>query len=195
MGNKLEKLPEKEVQFLRMHTNFDKTRIKESYKEYLKISPKALMGLSTFKEYLRQFFGDEADSFAHHYFRVIDKDNSGNINFAEFLLYLSNESDPNIFCKIRLMFELFDIDGDGRIEKKEMAEIFKIALKMTEEDREDGLAAHKLTQKLFEDYDKGKEFLTQNEFTDMFLENRILFKNFPVLSSTLFTEVCMDPNK
>lgn len=66
---------------------------------------------------------------------------------------------------------------------------------MTEEDKEDGLAAHKLTQKLFEDYDKGKEFLTQNEFTDMFLENRILFKNFPVLSSSLFTEVCVDPNK
>lgn len=91
-----------------------------------KISPDALMNLTTFKHYLRQFFTEDMDNFANHYFRVIDKDNSGNIDFREFLMYLSNESDRNVFCRIKIMFDLFDIDGDERITKEEMTEMFKV---------------------------------------------------------------------
>jgi hypothetical protein len=46
------------------------------------------MDLKTFKEFLHGFFQEKTENFADHYFRNINKDKNGKINFREFLLYL-----------------------------------------------------------------------------------------------------------
>jgi len=85
------------------------------------------MELQTFKDFLQGFFQEKDCNFAEHYFRNIDKDNSGKINFREFLLYLSAERSSNPFDRITWMFDLFDMDGSGCIDKKEMTAIFEVS--------------------------------------------------------------------
>lgn len=84
------------------------------------------MELQTFKDFLQGFFQENDGNFAEHYFRNIDKDKSGKINFREFLLYLSAERSSNPFDRITWLFDLFDIDGSGFIDRKEMVELFKV---------------------------------------------------------------------
>ena len=84
------------------------------------------MELQTFKDFLQGFFQEKDCNFAEHYFRNIDKDNSGKINFREFLLYLSAERSSNPSDRITWLFDLFDIDGSGFIDRKEMVEMFKV---------------------------------------------------------------------
>jgi neurocalcin delta len=88
--------------------------------------PDGYMELQTFKDFLQGFFQENDCNFAEHYFRNIDKDNSGKINFREFLLYLSAERSSNPFDRITWLFDLFDIDGSGFIDRKEMVEMFKV---------------------------------------------------------------------
>ena len=57
---------------------------------------------------------------------------------------------------------------------------------MTEDDPKEQ-AVEKLTNDLFMEYDKGTDYLTYARFKDMFLENRALFKDFPILSNLLMT--------
>ena len=84
------------------------------------------MDLKTFKEFLHGFFQENVENFAEHYFRNIDKDKTGKINFREFLLYLSAEGSTNLYDRITWLFDLFDINGNGSIDRKEMVDIFKV---------------------------------------------------------------------
>ena len=84
------------------------------------------MDLKTFKEFLHGFFQENVENFAEHYFRNIDKDKTGKINFREFLLYMSVEGSTNPYDRITWLFDLFDINGNGSIDRKEMKDIFKV---------------------------------------------------------------------
>ena len=86
------------------------------------------MDLKTFKEFLYGFFQEKNENFAGHYFRNINKGKTGKINFREFLLYLSVEGSTSISDRIRWFFDLFDIDGNGSMDRKEMVEIFKVTI-------------------------------------------------------------------
>lgn len=86
------------------------------------------MHLKTFKELLYGFFQEKTENVADHYFRNINKDKTGKIKFREFLLYLSVEGSTSISDRIKWFFGLFDIDGNGSIDRKEMVEIFKVSI-------------------------------------------------------------------
>ena len=84
------------------------------------------MDFHDFKNFLSGLINDSNENLADHYFRVMDKDENGKINFKEFLLYLSSQGSTYPFERLGWLFELFDIDGNGKIEKKEMVEIYKV---------------------------------------------------------------------
>lgn len=46
------------------------------------------------------------------------------------MLFLSSEGTVNILDRIAWLFDLFDIDGNGSIDRKEMVEIFKVFITM-----------------------------------------------------------------
>jgi Ca2+-binding EF-hand superfamily protein len=87
------------------------------------------MDLKTFKEFLHGFFQEKTENFADHYFRNINKDKNGKINFREFLLYLSVKGSTSTYDRIKWFFGLFDIDGNGSIDREEMVEMFKVSIK------------------------------------------------------------------
>ena len=81
-----------------------------------------------FIEVYSGFFPDgNADEFCTHVFRTFDKDNSGIIDFNEFLLAINITSSGKPEEKLNWAFQMYDIDGNGTIEKKEMEEIIKVS--------------------------------------------------------------------
>ena len=70
------------------------------------------------------------DQFCEHVFRSFDKDNSGKIDFKEFLLAINITSGGNPSQKLNWAFAMYDIDGNGTIEKNEMVEIIKVSINL-----------------------------------------------------------------
>ena len=116
--------------------------------------------------YKRVFRKGEAGQFTEFVFRTFDKDNSGSIDFREFLLALSVTRRGTSHKKLEWVFSVYDLNGDGLITKMEMLDVVKAMQKMHPGKGSDVTPEEKVDQ-IFELMDKnGDEQLSMNEFTD-----------------------------
>ena len=63
---------------------------------------------------------DQADTLQQKAFGQFDKHNDGNVNFRDFLMVVHLTSNGSAEDKLRTMFSLYDLDGNGSIEASEM---------------------------------------------------------------------------
>lgn len=76
--------------------------------------------------YSEFFPNGNAEGFCEHVFRTFDTDSGGTIDFKEFLLAINITSSGRVSDKLNWAFSMYDIDGNGTIEKSEMVQIIKV---------------------------------------------------------------------
>src|SRR6218665_52279 len=89
--------------------------------------PNGQLTRDKFLEVYSSFFPQgNADKFCEHVFRTFDSDNSGKIDFKEFLQAINITSSGRPEQKLEWAFNMYDVNGDGTIEPHEMAEIIGV---------------------------------------------------------------------
>ena len=135
MGNTDGKLKTKDLETLRIDTEFTDNELKEWYQWYRGIlldMPNGRMDVEEFKKiYNRMFPSGVDDRYAEHVFRSFDKNKDGQIDFREFVISISITSRGTLEQKLQWAFKVYDIDEDGYITRKEMLEIVKAIFKMS----------------------------------------------------------------
>ena len=179
MGNKSSrsknknKLPSKTLSSLCKTTNFKKDEVKLLWDHFCTISQSGnkdlLIDLKEFKEAV----GFRGSKYVSRMFQLFDADSDGTIDFNEFVKALSTLSDRGTLDeKLALSFLIYDADGDGKISRTELSDIFKACL--TENDL-------KLTEEQVSGYvdftfknlkTADKNFITQAEYNSFVKESQ-----------------------
>ena len=95
--------------------------------QFQKDCPSGQLTRAKFLEVYSSFFPQgNAEKFCEHVFRTFDADNSGRIDFKEFLLAINITSTGKPEQKLEWAFQMYDVNGDGTIEPSEMAEIIGV---------------------------------------------------------------------
>lgn len=132
---KMQKLRPDAIAELQRHEDVDLSRkeIEEWYAEYETNLDEGFTKLTVNvfqKIYNRVFIGD-ASTFAYHLFRSFDLDGDGYVDFKEFIIGLCVSGSKNLDKKVNWAFKMYDINGNGKISKKEMITILDAIYKMT----------------------------------------------------------------
>jgi len=99
------------------------------FKQFKKETPNGVINQEEFREVMKQM--GVLDGFLQDLiFNVFDDNKDGSINFQEFVTALSvmTRGDPNE--KLEFAFSMYDLDGNGFIDKEEMTQIMEAFYKL-----------------------------------------------------------------
>ncbi|CAF0956195.1 unnamed protein product [Adineta steineri] len=140
------KLTKADLAFLEENTEFTREQITEWYEGFILDCPTGELTKKKFIQVYRQFFPNgQAEAFCTHIFRTFDADNSGKIDFKEFLMAINitgkllfdifrifylNEyqnylAKGNPEKKLKWAFKMYDIDSNGSVDRQEMLRIIE----------------------------------------------------------------------
>ncbi|CAD5115075.1 DgyrCDS4091 [Dimorphilus gyrociliatus] len=175
------KLSKEDLDFLLTNTNFNKRQIKQWYKGFMRDCPSGQLTRKKFLEVYSGFFPEgNAEKFCEHVFRTFDSDNSGRIDFKEFLLAINITSAGKPEEKLEWAFQMYDINGDGTIDVKEMVEIITaiynmVSSSLAQNNPED--TPERRTAEIFDKMDENKDgVLSKEEFIKGCMNDQFLYQ-------------------
>lgn len=66
--------------------------------------------------------------FTERVFQIFDKDNSGSISLQEFIDAMHQFAGQSPEAKIKFLFKVYDIDGDGLIQHRELQHVMRACM-------------------------------------------------------------------
>nr|XP_023681677.1 guanylyl cyclase-activating protein 1 isoform X1 [Paramormyrops kingsleyae] len=123
------------------------------YKKFLTECPSGQLTLHEFK----QFFGlrgldPNASAYIEQMFRTFDMNKDGTIDFMEYVAALSLVMRGKMEHKLRWYFRLYDVDGNGCIDRHELLNIIK-AIRAINGNETQEVSVEEFTNRVFEKID------------------------------------------
>lgn len=173
-------LSEEEIRLLLQNTKLDRKEINDLHANFLQTCP---TGRMTKKDFLRFFKEvhpaqnkrEKADKFCDYVFNVIDRKKKGYISFEDFVLCLSLTSHGDFREKCEFAFKLYDLDRDGKLNKKEMTKVLTALYDLSGIENRKGENApakkvdeivKKINQKHYPGVSKPPSYITREQFID-----------------------------
>jgi Ca2+-binding EF-hand superfamily protein len=121
----------------------------------------------------------KSDKFCARIFTIFDRNKDNFLDFEEFLRAIKITMSNNVKDKLKCAFEIYDLKGDGKIDKKEMKKILNHIYDMLGEDnkqlRHRSKFADKKVDLIFEKFDLDRdESLSLDEFISGCLRDEYL---------------------
>ena len=121
----------------------------------------------------------KSDKFSVRIFSIFDEDGDDSLDFAEFMRAIRVTMDGNVQDKLKCAFAIYDLKGDGKIDKKEMKKVLNQIYDMFGEDsrtlRRRAKIADKKVDLIFDKFDvDGDNSLSLDEFVNGCLKDEHL---------------------
>ncbi|KAK1152241.1 guanylyl cyclase-activating protein 1 [Acipenser oxyrinchus oxyrinchus] len=148
--------------------------IHQWYRKFMTECPSGQLTLYEFK----QFFGlkdlsPSASAYIEHMFETFDVNKDGYIDFMEYVAALSLVLKVKVEKKLKWYFRLYDMDGNGSIDRGELLNIIK-AIRAINGCKHD-MTAEEFTNMVFEKIDINRDGeLSMEEFLDEVQKDELL---------------------
>ncbi|CAF1219324.1 unnamed protein product [Rotaria sp. Silwood1] len=134
------KLSPTQIEYLKTRTRMNKHEIQIWFDKFHEDCPDGLLTQKQFIDMYNQAFPNgDATQYAKRVFVTFDKDNSGKIDFNEFLLAMDLFENGDLDEKLHYAFDLYDFDKNGILTKSEIETIIKMVLSLRGESNNDRL--------------------------------------------------------
>ncbi|XP_018429276.1 PREDICTED: S-modulin [Nanorana parkeri] len=184
MGNSKSGALSKEIlEELQLNTKFTQEELCTWYQSFLKECPSGRISEKQFERIYSKFFPDaDPKAYAHHVFRSFDANSDGTLDFKEYMIAIHMTSSGKANQKLEWAFSLYDVDGNGTINKKEVLEIITAIFKMINAENhkhlpEDENTPEKRTNKIWDYFGKkDNDKLTEGEFIQGIVQNKEILR-------------------
>merc|ERR1719270_3362237 len=109
-----------DVTYLLENTTFDEYDIREWFREFIKDCPDGVLTKEKAIQIYSTLGMTSIDDLVNNIFSVFDRDCDGVLSFREFLVATHETASGSPQQKLRWQFRLYDKDGSGSVELKEM---------------------------------------------------------------------------
>jgi len=161
MGNKNGKpvLSEANLKSLVQTSGLTEEEVKFAFDEYVAAHPNGEMSKKDFGLMMQKALPKKAAAkMDDHVFRVYDKDNSGTIDFVEFMVVYQIMADGSPEEVLRQIFCVFDVNQDGSINQKEMKRLVKdMMLLIKDVDNPEQATKDMIASSAFKEMDKNED--------------------------------------
>ncbi|KAL7672940.1 hypothetical protein ACOME3_007816 [Neoechinorhynchus agilis] len=172
-------LSEQDMQLLIENTNLTRKQINELYDSFLEDCPTGLINRKKFTFlFKRHYPTGHVDNFCRFLFQAFDYDKKGTIDFVEFMVVMCLMLYGEPKEKLKLFFDVYDIDKNGSIAEAELEEIVKALYDFFgEENRRGENAPMKRVEKIMLLLDTDNDhYISKEEFIEGCLKDKTLMK-------------------
>ncbi|XP_042232986.1 Kv channel-interacting protein 1-like [Homarus americanus] len=153
-------------------THFTRPELQRLYRSFKDRCPTGVVREDAFKELYFQMFpkGASSSKYPHYVFNNLDKENTGVINFEDLITLLSRLSRGSLNDRLKWIFTLYDLNGDGCITRQEMTDVVQAVYDLMGKHTDTPVDEQTVGQKveaLFTTLDLNKDgVITLDEFTE-----------------------------
>ncbi|KAM6295145.1 guanylyl cyclase-activating protein 1 [Aegotheles albertisi] len=150
------------------------TECHQWYKKFMTECPSGQLTLYEFKQFFGlKNLGPSANNYVEQMFETFDFNKDGYMDFMEYVAALSLVLKGKVEQKLRWYFKLYDVDGNGCIDRGELLNIIKAIRAINR--CNDAMTAEEFTNMVFDKIDiNGDGELSLEEFMDGVQKDQVL---------------------